>query len=143
MAGILGFEPRMPDSESGALPLGDIPMYGDLYSKKNISGFIRYRCHLAWRYPNVYMQRSPIIGQIIFFSSFLFSFSRISARVNIHSSSPIPVCNSSLDSCWLLSESLFCGIDIISITSRVTSIGHNAISAEMVLSLPLFSLGCS
>ena len=27
MAGILGFEPRMPDSESGALPLGDIPIY--------------------------------------------------------------------------------------------------------------------
>ena len=26
MAGILGFEPRMPDSESGALPLGDIPI---------------------------------------------------------------------------------------------------------------------
>lgn len=25
MAGIEGFEPPMPDSESGALPLGDIP----------------------------------------------------------------------------------------------------------------------
>ncbi len=25
MAGVLGFEPRVPDSESGALPLGDTP----------------------------------------------------------------------------------------------------------------------
>ncbi len=27
MAGVLGFEPRVPDSESGALPLGDTPIY--------------------------------------------------------------------------------------------------------------------
>ena len=26
MAGIAGFEPTMPESESGALPLGDIPL---------------------------------------------------------------------------------------------------------------------
>lgn len=29
MAGVLGFEPRMPDSESGALPLGDTPKWKD------------------------------------------------------------------------------------------------------------------
>ena len=27
MAGIAGFEPTMPESESGALPLGDIPLW--------------------------------------------------------------------------------------------------------------------
>ena len=35
MAGILGFEPRMPDSESGALPLGDIPMYVRMVRKRS------------------------------------------------------------------------------------------------------------
>ena len=28
LAGIAGFEPTMPESESGALPLGDIPLIG-------------------------------------------------------------------------------------------------------------------
>ena len=75
MAGILGFEPRMPDSESGALPLGDIPMYVRMVKERSsldslgigatslggypnvcengeeeeFSGFTRYRCHFAWR----------------------------------------------------------------------------------------------
>ena len=64
----LGYEDSnlgMPESESGALPLGDTPMIGFLRSSSErlsnlagVRGFeprnagIRIRCLTAWRYPN-------------------------------------------------------------------------------------------
>jgi hypothetical protein len=42
MAGILGFEPRMPDSESGALPLGDIPIVIDGMDNREKNVFFKF-----------------------------------------------------------------------------------------------------
>ena len=39
MAGIAGFEPTMPESESGALPLGDIPSVLDQGSSRSLSRY--------------------------------------------------------------------------------------------------------
>ena len=53
LAGVLGFEPKMTESESVALPLGDTP----LEILAGVAGFeptnagIKIRCLTAWRHP--------------------------------------------------------------------------------------------
>ena len=46
MAGIAGFEPTMPESESGALPLGDIPLMVRLKRFELLAHALEGRCSI-------------------------------------------------------------------------------------------------
>lgn len=74
----------MPDSESGALPLGDIPIIIHLWRCRLLTWIHRYRCHFTWRYSNI--ESGWIIEKKMFFSSFYSSIFQQRIRCSISKS---------------------------------------------------------